>query len=191
MSTQSTSTPSEAVARIIGFVVVLFLVGSGGGAAIWKYLRHNVSHEKLTTVSYHGEWASGEYRECISTNAKEEDERPQLICSGSSDLGKVFKVSFSGDLTYDAEKPEGKVHYWLCRRYNRDATFSCSATQTEHGGSEANGGSPVQPRELTSDEVENLRKRNECEQRFYSKKIYEVNGVSIGPACKQNPDRRP
>lgn len=46
-------------------------------------------------------------------------------------------------------------------------------------------------RQLTKDEVESLRKRNECEQRFYDKKIYEIDGMSVMAACKQNPERRP
>ena len=46
-------------------------------------------------------------------------------------------------------------------------------------------------RQLTKDEVEGLRKRNECEQRFYDNKIYEIDGMTILAACKQNPERRP
>jgi len=46
-------------------------------------------------------------------------------------------------------------------------------------------------RQLTKDEVESLRRRNECEQRFYDNKIYEVDGRSVMAACKQNPERRP
>lgn len=46
-------------------------------------------------------------------------------------------------------------------------------------------------RQLTDEEVESLRKRNECEQRFYDNKIYEVDGMSIVAACQQNPERRP
>ena len=46
-------------------------------------------------------------------------------------------------------------------------------------------------RQLTKDEVESLRKRNECEQRFYDNKIYEVDGMPIAAACKQNPETRP
>ena len=49
----------------------------------------------------------------------------------------------------------------------------------------------AEERQLTKDEVESLRKRNECEQRFYDNKIYEVDGMSIVAACKQNPERRP
>ena len=46
-------------------------------------------------------------------------------------------------------------------------------------------------RQLTKDEVESLRKRNDCEQGFYDNKIYEVDGRSVMAACKQNPERRP
>ena len=49
----------------------------------------------------------------------------------------------------------------------------------------------AEERQLTKDEVESLRKRNECEQRFYDNKIYEVDGMSLVAACKQNPERRP
>jgi hypothetical protein len=46
-------------------------------------------------------------------------------------------------------------------------------------------------RKLTKEEVESLRKRNECEQRLYDNKIYAVDGMSIVAACKQNPERKP
>ena len=45
--------------------------------------------------------------------------------------------------------------------------------------------------QLTPDEVEAFRKRNECEQRFDDNKIYEIDGMSVMAACKQNPERRP
>jgi len=122
-----------------------------------------------------------------------------LDCVGSSpmDTQKVFNVNFSGDLTYDEEKPEGAVHFWLCRRDDADASFSCGARQNPSAESQtpSNADQTAKPaaqpaeRQLTDSELENLRKRNECEQRFYDKKIYEVDGMSIGPACKQNSDR--
>lgn len=46
-------------------------------------------------------------------------------------------------------------------------------------------------RQLTHDEVEALRKRNECEQRFYDRNIYQIVGMSVMAACKQNSERRP
>lgn len=49
----------------------------------------------------------------------------------------------------------------------------------------------AEERQLTHDEVEAFRKRNECEQRFDDKKIYEIDGMSVMAACKQNPERRP
>lgn len=45
----------------------------------------------------------------------------------------------------------------------------------------------AEERQLTHDEVESLRNRNECEQRFYDHKIYEIDGMSAMAACKQNP----
>jgi hypothetical protein len=58
-------------------------------------------------------------------NLREEDSKPELDCVGSSpmDREKVFKISFSGDVTYDNEKSDGAVHYWLCRRNNTEPTF--------------------------------------------------------------------
>ncbi len=50
---------------------------------------------------------------------------------------------------------------------------------------------PPSQRELTPAEIDGLRKRNECENRFTDKKVYEVDGMSVGAACKQDPDRRP
>lgn len=166
-------------------MAVVFIQGGG-----WSYLTHWISHEKLAAMHYRGEWSLGEYRDCTSMNLKEEDNKPQLDCLGpaSSEEGKVFKVSFSGDLTYDEEKPETYVHFWLCQRNDAAASFSCSAK--ENPSAEAGTAKPTE-RQLTESELENLRKRNECEQRFYDRKIYEVDGMSIGPACKQDPDRRP
>jgi hypothetical protein len=148
-------------------------------------------------MRYHGEWSLGEYRECNSMNLREEDKKPELECLGSSpmDVEKVFNVNFSGDLTYDEEKPEGVVHFWLFRRNDAEPSFSCGVRENPSGESQTptskdQTANPAE-RQLTDSELENLRKRNECEQRFYDKKIYEVDGMSIGPACKQNPDRLP
>jgi len=179
-------------AGVIGAVMALVFIQGGG----WSHLSHRISHEKLAALHYRGEWSLGEYRECSSMNLKEEDKKPQLDCLDSAplDAGKVFKVSFSGDLTYDEEKPETLVHFWLCRRNDAAASFSCGATENHSGDSQTPSGNeqPAKPeRQLTDAELENLRKRNECQQRFYDKKIYEVDGMSIGLACKQNPDRRP
>jgi hypothetical protein len=181
------------VAGLIGLVVTLVLIQGGGWSAIQKYVGHRISHEKLTAVSYHGEWSLGEYRECNSMNLREEDKKPELECGSSPrDVKKVFNVNFSGDSAYDGAKPEGVVHSWLCRRNDADPSFSCGARDNPSSESQTPS-SKDQPaeRKLTNSELENLRKRNECEQRFYDKKIYEVDGISIGPACKQNPGRLP
>lgn len=182
-------------ARLVFGVIVVVLMG-GGWSTIRRYVSHRISREKLAAMHYHGEWSQGEYRECNSVNLKEEDKKPELDCLGSSpmDVGKIFNVSFSGDLTYDDEKPEGVVHLWLCRRIDAAASFSCGATENPSADSQTPSGNDqaaTPERQLTEAELENLRKRNECQQRFYDKKIYEVDGMSIGPACKQNPDRRP
>jgi hypothetical protein len=66
------------------------------------------------------------------------------------------KVSFSGDLTYDDEKPEHEVHYWLCRRNSDDATFSCGAKRIETSEQTT---SLVEERQLTPDEVEDGSQR--------------------------------
>src|SRR5215472_9455421 len=179
---------TEAFVRVLSAILVVAFV-SGGGAAVWKYVQRHISHEKLATVHCLEEWSVGEYRECNSMNLREQDSKPELYCVVSSrlDLGKVFKVSSSGDLTYDDEKQEGQVLEWLCRRNIDDPTFSCAAKET----SSVQATPKPAERELTPDEIENSRKRNECEQRFYSRKIYELDGMSIMRACKQNPDRKP
>jgi len=187
--------PTGPIVRILVVVLTVVLLQAGGWSAFRRYIRHRISHEKLAAMRYHGEWSLGEYRECNSMNLREEDKKPELDCVGSSltDTEKIFNVNFSGDLTYDEEKPEGVVHFWLCRRNDTDASFSCWARQNPSAESQTppNADQTAQPaeRQLTDSELENLRKRNECEQRFYDKKIYEVDGMSIGRACKQNPDR--
>jgi hypothetical protein len=195
--TKPDDSTSAVVVRMLAVLVVLVLMQFGGWSAFRRYIRHRISHEKLAAMRYHREWSVGEYRECNSMNLKEEDKKPELECLDSSpmDAGKIFNVNFYGDLTYDEDKPEGVVHFWLCRRTDTDPSFSCGAK--ENSSSEAQAPSskdqtekPAE-RQLTDSELDNLRKRNECEQRFYAKKIYEVDGVSIGPACKENPDRYP
>ena len=119
---------NELLARIVVVLVVAF-IWLGGWGALRKYLRREVSHEKLTTLRYHGDWSIGEYRECNSINLREEDSQPELDCIGSSpiDREKVFKISFSGDVTYDDEKPNDALHYWMCRRNDAEPSFSCGA----------------------------------------------------------------
>jgi hypothetical protein len=118
----------------LGIVLVLVLVIEileGGG---WDYFnrvkREMISHEKLTSVHSHGFWSAGEHRECRSLNMKEEDADPQLWCGDSSpiDAAKIFKVKFTGDLTFDKDRKEGNVHYWWCRQNgDSDVTISCEA----------------------------------------------------------------
>lgn len=198
---QQSSKPNDSasgVVRILAILLAVVLVQLGGWSAFKRYIRHRISHEKLAAVRYHGEWSLGEYRECNSMNMRDEDKRPELDCVGSlpMDTEKVFKVNFSGDLTFDEERPEGAVHFWLCRRNDADASFSCGvrenpSSESQTPSNEDRTTKPAEERQLTDSELENLRKRNECEQRFYDKKIYEVDGMSIGAACKQNPNRLP
>lgn len=161
---------SEARARIIGILLML-IFASGGGTAVWKYLRHNISHDML--ASYHGVWLLSE---CDPMNLLEEGWERELVCIGSftdsssMDFIKICNVSF---------------HCWLCHRINDTATFSCDTKPVEPRPTEE------RQRQLNPDEVESLRKRNECEQRFYDNKIYEIHGMSVMAACKQNPERRP
>jgi hypothetical protein len=184
--------------RIVLAFVVAGFVFSGAWKVVWKYIiREHVSHDMLTTVHHHGSWAIGEYQDCNSINGKEETS-PDLSCGDASemDTAKTFMVRFSGDLPYDKDKKEGAVHLWKCR-HNSDAeiAFTCFRVRTE---TEATEPQPAQAqpesapqRELTSEEIENLRKRNQCENRFAEKGIYQVNGVTVGIACKQNPDLNP
>ncbi len=189
--------PVPEVVRIVSYVLILAFVSFGGWTALRKYLQRNISHEKLATMRYDGEWSLGEYRECNSLNLFEEDSKPELNCIGSSSMSraKVFNVGFSGDLTYDAEKPDSEIHYWVCRRNSADPAFSCSAKENSPSKPQAHkeqvSPEPAEERQLSSDEVEYFRKRNECEEGFYRVKIYEVDGMSIGAACKQNPSRKP
>jgi hypothetical protein len=173
-------------------VSVAILMALGGWDYLRNYFRSEISYEKLTNLRYHGEWSVGEYRECNSLNLREEDEKPEIVCMGSSslDTSKIFKIKFTGGQIYSSEIPEGTEYFWLCRRDNADVTFSCDKKPDPKKQSESAPVSDV-PHDLSKDDLENLRKRNECDQRFYDKKIYQVNGISAGEACKQNPDLRP
>jgi hypothetical protein len=55
----------------------------------------------------------------------------------------------------------------------------------------SNGETPIQGRQLSKEEIEYYRKRNECEFRFMDKGIYDVDGKPIGEVCKESPDRKP
>jgi hypothetical protein len=179
---------------LVGGVVALTFMGLGGCAGLEKLYDQHTSHEKLSSLRYHGEWTNGEYRECSSTNVKEEDKEPVMECEGAafSDQYKVFQVEFSGGLTYDNEVPKGQPLLWTCRRTGGDSTFSCHMKPEPTSQRSREGGTtPLAEGTLSESEVENLRKRNACEQRFYDKKIADVDGMSPGAACKRDPDRQP
>lgn len=194
----------EFMMKILMYAAIGVFAVIGGFSSAGKFFQRKISHDKLTTVRYQGEWSQQEYRDCDSLNMKTDDKEPELYC-GEATLarsGKVFNVEFSGDITYDAEKTEGEVHYWRCRRNNSDPAFSCTVKETspkQYGTPSTPSTStpstspppPAEGRQLTGSEIDNLRKRNECEQRFHDKKIYEVDGMSIYTTCKQNPLRMP
>lgn len=160
----------------------------------WEATQKNgwTSHDMLIRVQYHN-WVVGEYKNCATLNTPTPNQN-LLDCSDVGGDVKVFKVLFYGG-TYDEEKPETFVHNWKCRKSSEDnPAFICSLLET----SAATQNPPqTQPQstppdtKLPDEYIENLRKRDACEQRFYEKKIRMVDGVSIGTACKENPDRRP
>jgi hypothetical protein len=186
---------SDVTHKLAAVVVVIFL-SFGGWDMIRNYFRSTQSSEKLASLGYHGEWSVGEYRDCDSMNLRHM-EKPEVACSGASPLDnqKIFNIEFKGGSTYDSTIADGTVFTWLCRRTNSEVSFSCvkQPMQAEKQPE------PVPPppitsplkSELSKDDVDYFRRRNECEQRFYNKKTYLVNGVSIGEACKQNPDVEP
>jgi len=183
---------SNAIVTGISVVVMLFLI-HGGWDMIRDYIRSKQPHDMLATLHYHGEWSVGEYRECDSINLKD-DEEPDVVCADAAlSPSKIFKIRFSGAPIYDTKVKDGGLLEWLCRRDNADVTFSCvrKPTPEEPQPSAAPAPVPSVQHELSKDDLDNLRKRNECEQRFYDKKLYQVNGMSIGEACKQNSDLKP
>jgi hypothetical protein len=112
--------------------------------------------------------------------------------------GKLFAIACSGMISVGGNKQDGyevsfedekgQSHDWrglhdIQIDDESELTKSCPGQTTSH----PEGG----PRELNDTEIDNLRKRNECEARFWNKKIAEVDGMSVGAACKQNPDRMP
>ena len=177
---------SLTVVQVILYALVIAIFLFGGGAAGWKFLIRKPSHEKLTNIHYHGDWILEEYRICNSINLKEENKEPELYCGDASpmDPGRVFNVNFSSELTYDEYKKEGTPHYWQCRRNSADPAFSCTGKAQE---SQAQ----PQPQPLSPEAIEYFRKRNECESRFNKKGIYEIDGIGVTAACKEDPDRVP
>lgn len=187
---------NDVATRVITTIIVVVFISFGGWSAVRNHLR-GFSHEKLTKVYYQGEWTLGEYRDCHSLNLREEDKEPELYRGGSSlmDAGRVFNVSFSGGLAYDGEKPEGAVQFWLCRRDGADPSFSFRLRRSSSSESVNWRSADFSVWSLLVGVCDLLvgffLAPQECEQRFYDKKIYEVNGMSIGEACKQYPARLP
>ena len=181
---------SKAVATIV--VVLLFL---GGLDALRHYIRSKQSSKKVAILMYPGEWLVGEYRECESENLRHM-ETPEIACPASSlDNQHVVNIEFKGGPTYDPTIADGTVFTWMCRRTNQDVSFSC-AIQPMRAEKQPKSVASLPPlitlkRELSKGDVQYYRKRNDCEQRLYDKKIYQVNGLSNGAACKQNPDLKP
>jgi hypothetical protein len=204
-SGDKTKTSLKSVLAVVIFTLLFVLLVIGNRwTLIEKYIDRHTSHEKVSVMRYFGEWSFGEYRDCTSSNVRILDGKPELNCaswpllgyasdnsvpkarSSDSDTDRKFKVNFSGDLTYDGDRAETAVHYWVCHRNKGEPNFSCEATS----GDPQTSATPVEP-PLNDNEIENLRKRNACEERFYAKMIHEVDGMSIGHACKKNPDRMP
>ena len=179
---------------VVAIVAVLFLLGSLD--ALRHYGRSKRSSRKLASLTYLGEWSVGEYRECESENLRHM-ETPELACSGASPLKnpRIFNIEFKGGPTYDPTIADGTVFAWLCRRANHDVSFSCAKQpiDLERQPKPVQSMPPLVPLkpELSKDDVQYYRNRNECEQRFYDKKVYQVNGLSIGAGCKRNPDLKP
>ena len=148
----------------------------------------DVPHDKLAMVSS-GSWESGEYKECQSNISKEDE--PFLDCGGyvGSAQPRRFKVTFHGPIDKDG--------LWDCRKNSDDdLKFSCwqkaqDKPTTEGRAQSTPAQTPVEGRQLTAEEIEYYRKRNECEFRFMDKGIYQVKGEAVGAACKENPNLRP
>lgn len=184
------------IVRMVGFALVIVLVSSGGWTLIKNYLRHQIPHEQLTMLNYRGDWAEQEYRECQSINLKSSTE-PNLYCGDLLDRAKMFNVRFN-DLVYDDSKPEETTFLWRCRRTSSDPAFSCELQRVLENRPSDTARPKTQPQpqpepehQLSDEELEYLRQRNACEQRFSDKGIFEVDGMTVGAACKKNPNRKP
>jgi hypothetical protein len=115
-----------------------------------------------------------------------DNKQTAFVCSGSiqvsgSERG-AYEVSFTD---------KDGSHDW--RGLNRveiddmPAELERTVCHTQN----SNSNESMTPRELPPEYIESLRKRNACEQRLHDKKISEVDGMTVGEACKQNPDRHP
>lgn len=179
---------SSWIGGLIGIIVMLVLMDSELFPRIWNYInREYMHHDMLTKVQHNGSWSVGEYQVRMSTNIKVEEE-PELNC-GSEGSEKLFMVRFRGGIPYDAKKSPGTLIHWRCRKNDSaDIVFSCSVLPSLY----------YPPRtefapqgELTPEEMEILRRRNECEKRFSDKNVLEVDGQTIVRVCQLNPDRQP
>lgn len=192
---KNTDTSAElaglACLAVLGGLIYLCFMG-------WQAMQKYgwTSHDVLISVQYHN-WVVGEYKNCTTLNTPTPNEN-LLDCSDAQGRDiRVFRVLFYGG-TYDKEKPKTFVHNWKCRKREDSPAFVCSlpetpaSVQSPESTPEAQPQSTPQPeRPLPDEYIENLRQRDACERRFYDKKISEVDGMSIGAACNENPDRKP
>jgi len=128
-NTKNQDGTGDALSPIVRVIVIMLVaVGAPGATFLWLiHDSHWIHHEKLMLV-YAEDWATGEYKECLSPNVNLEE--PPLTCDGNA-KGKTFKVRFNAD-TYVKGKPETTVFHWMCRRYGGgDATIDCEFKSVE------------------------------------------------------------
>ena len=131
--TVETVTPSKYDEPLSKLVTIGLLVAG----IIWGYYKLDeigyISHSKLSEVHAKG-WSIGEYKDCNSMNTKDEDVKPVLYCGPDTIMegAKVFKVEFSGVLTYTDREKEGVVHYWKCKKNDgTDPSMSCDIQKSQ------------------------------------------------------------
>jgi hypothetical protein len=130
---------------------------------------------------------------CVNINSA-----PKII---SANQGQQFAVACSGFVIVSGDQQsgyevrftdyKGQEHDWRGLhdvQIDEDPELTKQCLQSPD---RAQAQAQPEQRQLSRDEIDSLRKRNECENRFTDRKIYEVGGISVGAACKQNPDRMP
>jgi hypothetical protein len=111
--------------NLFAALVAIFLF-YGGASWVRDYFRSKQSYDVIATLHDHGEWTAGEYRDCFSVNLKEERDKPEIVCEDADAPARTFKIRFVGSEPYDENVKEFTLRNWVCRRVDRDVTFSCA-----------------------------------------------------------------
>ena len=178
-----------------GILLVLVLVTTHFGQDIYNSYKEN----QTATVQEVHDGAGGTFKLYMNDGTVWQAPREFSVIAGDKirykyegDISKT--VSATIDFCTLINVTRGSEE-WAQRIESPTKDTSCPANSSYEGQGQTPTNSVAEPpetqRTLSNEEIEYYRKRNQCEFRFMDKGIYEIDGKSVGAACKQNPERRP